>query len=222
MDENRFSKFIKPEPLLSQFVFNTKYSNILTDKIDLSKKYMADYDSQKNYDLGRYRNTPTSVSTIPADPKSILQSEINNLKLDIENMLKESLLCSWNAYEQFSFILETIKLRTGGVSNDELLLLKKMCREKFSDKLENAIIELGSKVSVLKPTNETEILSKMSALKNNIEEFRKQETIVNHCVLKMDECVKNNKIEDLKKIYQDATNEIDRIKSTILITIQNL
>lgn len=222
MDENRFSKFIKPEPLLSQFVFNTKYSNILTDKIDLSKKYMADYDSQKNYDLGRYRNTPTSVSTIPADPKSILQSEINNLKLDIENMLKESLLCSWNAYEQFSFILETIKLRTGGVSNDELLLLKKMCREKFSDKLENAIIELGSKVSVLKPTNETEILSKMSALKNDIEEFRKQETIVNHCVLKMDECVKNNKIEDLKKIYQDATNEIDRIKSTILITIQNL
>ena len=222
MDENRFSKFIKPEPLLSQFVFNTKYSNILTDKIDLSKKYMAYYDSQKDYDLGRYRNTPTSVSTIPADPKSILQSEINNLKLDIENMLKESLLCSWNAYEQFSFILETIKLRTGGVSNDELLLLKKMCREKFSDKLENAIIELGSKVSVLKPTNETEILSKMSALKNDIEEFRKQETIVNHCVLKMDECVKNNKIEDLKKIYQDATNEIDRIKSTILITIQNL
>lgn len=212
-DQTRFDKLIQPKSLLNPFVFQNKFDDVFTNKITLKDNYtMSKELFSKNFNLEKYRNTSSSVASVPIkDPKDVASAEINNIINDVKSILQNNLLCTVDSYTQFDTLLESIKSRSGMINSNDF---KKLCRSDLSKVLRTYIDKLSLALSIIAdPTNTA---SKISPLLNLINELETTEGIINGLVKKTDVFLEKGKIEELRQNYKKYSDYANQIKEQII------
>jgi hypothetical protein len=212
-DQTRFDKLIQPKSLLNPFVFQNKFDDVFTNKITLKDNYtMSKELFSKNFNLEKYRNTSSSVASVPVkDPKDVAFAEINNIINDVKSILQNNLLCTVDSYTQFDTLLESIKSRSGMINSDDF---KKLCRSDLSKVIRKYIDKLSLALPIIAdPTNTA---SKISPLLNLINELETTEGIINGLVKKTDVFLEKGKIEELRKNYKEYSDSANKIKTQII------
>lgn len=212
-DQTRFDKLIQPKSLLNPFVFQNKFDDVFTNKITLKDNYtMSKELFSKNFNLEKYRNTSSSVASVPVkDPKDVAFAEINNIINDVKSILQNNLLCTVDSYTQFDTLLESIKSRSGMINSDDF---KKLCRSDLSKVLRKYTDKLSLALPIIAdPTNTA---SKISPLLNLINELETTEGIINGLVKKTDVFLEKGKIEELRQNYKKYSDYANQIKEQII------
>jgi hypothetical protein len=234
MDENnRFSEYIKiqsPQPIKSQFVFQTAFNNIFKDKFELQRKLFEGKNT--NFSLEQFRGNKYGQFEEPVtNPQDLFLQKLSNMINDLKNILNESSICPLATYDQFRFFLKSIELKTSGFTNDELNLIKKTCRTDFSDFFQKEflkviVIVLADIEKLIINSEEkeayTDIINKMTEEVNKkIKELKDQEDIINACYKKINECVYQGKVNQFDEVFKKAVAKFEEIKKEIIVILES-